>query len=190
MSMETKEKLARAALSYCAAHGWADVSLHAIAQHVGVKPQAFYPFTVADAADAIDSVFDLDATGDDAPNPTEPPRERLFEAAMRRFEAMEPHRAAIIAIENGGQRDPVGQATALARTARTARWLIAAAGLEGDGVIGAARAQGFALVLARARAAWRQDTAGDFAKTMAALDKGLRDAEAFEDRIGLRRRES
>lgn len=190
MSGDAKLKLARAALAYGGAHGWANVTLHELAKHAGAKPQDFYPFGVADAAEALDAVFDMDATGDDAPNPAEPPRERLFEAAMRRFEAMEPHRAVILAIENNAGRDPVGQAAALARTSRTARWLIAAAGLEGDGVIGAARVQGFALVLARARAAWRQDEAGDFAKTMAALDKGLRDAEAFEDRLGLRRRES
>jgi hypothetical protein len=40
-----------------------------------------------------------------------------------------------------------------------------------------ARAQGLALIIAQTRAAWRQDDAGDFARTMGALDKALRRAE-------------
>jgi hypothetical protein len=54
---------------------------------------------------------------------------------------------------------------------------LALAGLEADGMTGQARAQGLGVIIGQARAAWRGDEAGDFAKTMASLDKNLRRAE-------------
>jgi hypothetical protein len=189
MSLAVKCALANAALALAAESGWSGVSLHRLAAEAKRPVQDFYPHGVADVGEALDTLFDIAAAGEEPPNLEDPERERLFEAAMRRFEAMEPHRAAILAIEAADRSDPVAQAAALARASRSARWLFAVAGLDGDGVLGAARVQGFALVLGRAKAAWRLDDAGDFAKTMAALDKGLRDAEAFEDRWGLKRRE-
>ena len=53
----------------------------------------------------------------------------------------------------------------------------ALAGLEADGMTGQARAQGLGVIIGQARAAWRGDDAGDFAKTMASLDRNLRRAE-------------
>ena len=49
--------------------------------------------------------------------------------------------------------------------------------MEEDGLTGQARAQGLGVILGQARGAWRGDSAGDFAKTMASLDKNLRRAE-------------
>ncbi len=42
---------------------------------------------------------------------------------------------------------------------------------------GQARSQGLGVIIGQARAAWRGDDAGDFAKTMSSLDKNLRRAE-------------
>jgi hypothetical protein len=96
---------------------------------------------------------------------------------------MEPHRKALGALDKAIERDPLALAAALARTARTARWLLVLAGEDGDGFAAAARAQGLALALRQARAAWGRDEAGDFAKTMAALDAGLRRTDSFFESI-------
>jgi hypothetical protein len=68
-------------------------------------------------------------------------------------------------------------AAAHQRHVRCARWVLALAGLEADGMTGQARGQGLGVIIGQARAAWRGDSAGDFAKTMASLDKNLRRAE-------------
>ena len=68
-------------------------------------------------------------------------------------------------------------AAAHQRHVRCARWVLALAGLEADGMTGQARAQGLGVIIGQARAAWRGDSAGDFAKTMASLDRNLRRAE-------------
>ena len=180
-----RSALAEAALKRAAARGWRGVTLHELASLARRPVTDFYPLTPADASDCIDEYFDR-AAGESAPAPNgeEPARERVFDVAMRRFEAMEPHRAGLLALEQALGFDPIGQTAAFARLTRTARWLLALAGEEREGVGAAARAQALAFVLRQTRAAWAKDDLGDFAKTMAALDKGLRRADEFFDSVG------
>jgi hypothetical protein len=138
----------------------------------------FYGATLGEAVDCVEEAFDraiADAT--DALDPKQTVRDRLFELIMRRFEAMQPHREAVLAMEHGLDRDPTLMASAHQRNVRCARWVLAIAGMEADGMTGQARAQGLGVIIGQARAAWRGDSAGDFAKTMASLDKNLRRAE-------------
>ena len=138
----------------------------------------FYGASLGEAVDCVEEAFDraiADAT--QTLDPSQSVRDRLFELIMRRFEAMEPHRAAVLAMEQGADRDPTLMAAAHQRHVRCARWVLALAGLEADGMTGQARAQGLGVIIGQARAAWRGDDAGDFAKTMASLDRNLRRAE-------------
>lgn len=173
-----RRDLARAALSLAATGPWREVTLVQLA-HAASRPVSdFYGASLGDAVDAAEEAFDR-AIGDnlDELDPNQSVRDRLFELIMRRFEAMEPHRAAVLAMEQGGDRDPVLMAAAHQRHVRCARWVLALSGLEADGMTGNARAQGLGVIIGQARAAWRGDDAGDFAKTMASLDKNLRRAE-------------
>lgn len=173
-----RRDLARAALTLAAAAPWREVTLVKLA-HAASRPVAdFYGASLGEAIDCVEEAFDR-AIGEsvDALDPSHSVRDRLFELIMRRFEAMEPHRAAVTAMEQGQDRDPTLMASAHQRHVRCARWVLALAGLEADGMTGQARAQGLGVIIGQARAAWRGDRAGDFAKTMASLDKNLRRAE-------------
>lgn len=173
-----RRDLARAALNVAALAPWREVTLVKLA-HAASRPVSdFYPATLADAVDAAEEAFDRAIAEDlDALAPDQSVRDRLFDLVMRRFEAMEPHRAAVLAMEHGLDRDPVLMAAAHQRHVRCARWVLTLAGLEADGMTGNARAQGLGVIIGQARAAWRGDDAGDFNKTMASLDKNLRRAE-------------
>lgn len=173
-----RRDLARAALSLAAATPWRELTLPRLA-HATARPISdFYGASLGDAVDCVEEAFDRAiADNMDALDPAQSVRDRLFELVMRRFEAMEPHRAAVLAMEQGYDRDPVLMAAAHQRHVRCARWVLALAGLEADGMTGQARAQGLGVIIGQARAAWRGDDAGDFAKTMASLDKNLRRAE-------------
>lgn len=173
-----RRDLARAALTAAASGPWREITLARLAD-VANRPVAdFYSASVGDAVDCVEEAFDR-AVADhlDRLDPNQSVRDRLFDLIMRRFEAMEPYRAAVLAMEQGGERDPTLMATAHHRHVRCARWVLALAGLEADGMTGQARAQGLGVIIGQARAAWRGDEAGDFAKTMASLDKNLRRAE-------------
>jgi len=173
-----RRDLARAALSLAASSPWREVTLVKLADAANRPMSDFYWASLGEAVDCVEEAFDRAiADGADALDPAQSVRDRLFELIMRRFEAMEPHRAAVLGMEQGLDRDPTLLAAAHQRHVRCARWVLALAGLEADGMTGQARAQGLGVIIGQARAAWRGDDAGDFAKTMASLDKNLRRAE-------------
>jgi len=173
-----RRDLARAALSLAAEGKWREVTLQKLANAANRPVSDFYGATVGEAVDCVEEAFDRAiADNIDQLNAGQSVRDRLFELIMRRFEAMEPHRAAVLAMEQGLDRDPTLLAMAHQRHVRCARWVLAIAGLEADGMTGQARAQGLGVIIGQARSAWRGDSAGDFNKTMASLDKNLRRAE-------------
>lgn len=178
----TREALAKAALAVAAAKPWREITLADLARAAKRSLADFYPAILGDAADCAEEAFDRAMAGGDL-DPGSSVRDRLFDLIMRRFEAMEPNRAAVISMEARNDADPVLMAAAHQRHVRAARWALTLAGLEADGMSGNARAQGLAVIIGQARAAWRGDDAGDFAKTMASLDKNLRRAEEMFGRF-------
>lgn len=173
-----RRDLARAALTLAATTPWRDITLAALADAASRPLADLYGASLWEAVDCAEEAFDRAiADGSAALDPQQSVRDRLFDLIMKRFEAMEPHRKAVMGMEYGVDRDPTLLASQHQRHVRCARWVLALAGLEADGVTGQARAQGLGVIIGQARAAWRGDVDGDFAKTMASLDKNLRRAE-------------
>jgi hypothetical protein len=172
-----RRDLAHAALSLAAKGAWRETTLAGLAQAAGRPLAELYGASLGEAADCVEEAFDRAIADGPALDPGQSVRDRLFDLIMRRFEAMEPHRAAVASMEAGIDRDPMLLAALHQRHVRCARWVLALAGLEADGMTGQARAQGLGVIIGQARSAWRGDEAGDFAKTMASLDKNLRRAE-------------
>ncbi|HVV32843.1 MAG TPA: hypothetical protein VHC73_06420 [Vitreimonas sp.] len=172
-----RRDLARAALDLAAKGAWREVTLTKLAEAAGRPAPELYGASPWEAIDCVEEAFDRAIADGPALDPAQSVRDRLFDLVMRRFEAMEPHRAAVTAMEAGVDRDPILLASVHQRHVRCARWVLALAGLEADGMSGQARAQGLGVIIGQARAAWRGDEAGDYAKTMASLDKNLRRAE-------------
>ena len=114
------------------------------------------------------------AAADDQPAP----RERLFEAFMARLEAMEPHRAVLVALARGA-----GPGVFAPRLAITARGLLEASGVDTSGGRGALRIAAFTAVWARVLQVWRDDE-GALNCTMAEIDKLLTRTEKRLARVG------
>ncbi len=163
-----------AAISLAAAAGKAGLALEDLARH---------GLTLSCLLRGLDARFDqAAAAGVRGVDASEGARDRLFDAVMKRFEAMEPHKAAILAIRALERGDPAARAALAARRLRSALWLLEAAGVGVLGLKGAARAAGLARILARVERVWRAD-GPDFTQTMAALDAALRQAEEAEGRL-------
>ena len=178
LDASARRDLARAALATAGSTTWRSLTLLDLARAAGRPAADFYGASLGEAVDCVEEAFDRAiADNVDTLDATQSVRDRLFDLIMKRFEAMEPHRAAVIAMEAGADRDPILLAAQHQRHVRCARWVLALAGLEADGMTGNARAQGLGVIIGQARAAWRGDDAGDFTKTMASLDKNLRRAE-------------
>jgi hypothetical protein len=174
---EFDQALIAAAFTLAARDGWDAVS-PASAAREGALPleraRARFPFTLAillrfgELADehALSDALDSGAT-----------RERLFDITMRRFDALQHHRAGVLALLAALPTSP-GTALALAAaTTRSMGWMLEGAGVRSSGLRGALTSQGMTAVWLYALQAWRTDESADLSGTMAALDRALTRAE-------------
>lgn len=178
---ELKTKAVEAALALAREADWAKISLAEIARQAGIPLSEFYNRLDKDGiVSAIDQHFDL-ATSAEPISSDETLRERIFDAAMLRFEAMEDHRSAIKSIRKSWKYAPLPRLKAARRRTRTARWLLTCAEADFRGL--SARAIILSGILSRAEDAWEKEDSPDFTRTMAQLDRDLRDVEGFAKRM-------
>ena len=166
------DKAADAALALAAEGPWNDVSLRDIAAKAEVPFAELYveangkPALLAHISRRFDAAALAAAEGEG-----EDVHDRLFDAAMGRIEAMEPHRAALIAIAR--QENPLVFAKSAPRTARA---ILEAAGVAAS----PPRLLAMTAVWLRIVQVWRDDE-GALNRTMAEIDKRLKE---MRERLG------
>ncbi|MBU4433572.1 MAG: TetR family transcriptional regulator [Alphaproteobacteria bacterium] len=169
------DRAAAAALALAADRPWPQIALRDIALKAEVSFAELY--ALADGKGAVlghlSTRFDraalATASAEDAT-----PHDRLFDAAMARLEAMEPHRAALIAVARSE-----GVVAAILRFPKTARAILEAAGVEATPT----RLAAMTAVWARAVQVWRDDE-GALNRTMAELDKRLKQMAEQLQKVG------
>lgn len=114
---------------------------------------------------------------------TESLRERLFDIAMLRFEAMEDYRDGVMAWQDGWLMNPIKRAKAAKRRVKSARWILTLAG-ETQDLFLKPKSVVLSGILFRAEQAWRKEEGEDFTRTMAQLDRDLRDIDSWVERFG------
>jgi ubiquinone biosynthesis protein COQ9 len=171
-----KGRILTAALECAAKKSWADVTLLDIAEAAHLPLGALRgQFNTKDAiiAGLLRAVDDEVLKR--APKRTEgqDPRDALFDILMTRFDVLAPHKAALKSIHAAGSAD-LGLAGPFLSSMH---WMLQAAGIGTDGVGGGLRVSGLAVVYARVFRVWLEDDDAGLARTMAALDRGLRRGE-------------
>ena len=173
------DRAADAALVLAAERPWNEVTLRDVARAAETPFADLYAVASTKAAvvDRLARRFDQAALRA-AEAEQGDVHDRLFETVMARLEAMEPHRAALVAIARG--EDPASLA---ARFPRTARALLEASGVDTRGWKGAARLAAMTGVWARVLQVWRDDE-GALNRTMAEIDRRLRQMRSALKRVG------
>jgi AcrR family transcriptional regulator len=163
-----------------AGRGWRTLSLADIAAAAGLTPAQLY--TVFPSKLAILDAFERrinEQTLAGTVSAEESIRDRLFDLVMRRLDALAPYKPAIRALV----RDlPWAPAVALCtgpRFLNAMRWMAESAGVDTRGIAGMLRVKGLAAVYLTTLRAWLNDDSADNAKTLAALDRALKQAEFF-----------
>ncbi len=109
--------------------------------------------------------------------------DRVFDILMRRLELMDGDKAAIRSIVEA----PAGSLPDYARLAgslmQSQDWVLSAAGIEDTGLRGAMKTTGLALVYVRTVRVWARDDDAGLARTMAQLDRSLRDGADWIKRL-------
>ena len=174
------EAILDAALDLAATKSWRHTSLADIAGAAGVslaEIRAHYsskPAIVAAITRRIDAAV---LAGDQPELAGEPARDRLFDVMMRRFDAMAPNREAIRSILGAAPADPVAALSGACTLACSMAWMLEAARIGSSGFSGLLRIKGLALIYLPVLRVWLEDESDDMARTMAALDRRLGQAD-------------
>jgi AcrR family transcriptional regulator len=177
---DVRDKAIDAALALAAEGPWSEVTLADIAARAGL-PLADVAEEFATKLSVVRGFMrrvDRDVLEHLDPElAQEPARERLFDVLIGRFEALNPHKAAVRGLWQALARDPDALAVLNRAAIRSQLAMMAGAGVNADGLSGMVRAQGLATIFYRTMGVWLDDEDPGMARTMAALDRRLRDAE-------------
>lgn len=171
-----RQKTVEAFLSLLAEKSFETISLANVAEKSGVS--------LADMRKDFGSTFDMIASfvretdnkvlgGGDVEDAQATMRDRLFDVLMRRFEVLQPHRAAVRSLMRSARRDPRFALGMNKLAVRSQQWMLSAAGIDSSGMIGGMRAQALAVLFARVMRVWLDDEDPGLARTMAELDREL-----------------
>lgn len=174
---EPKQRLIDAGLDLAAERGWRALGMAEIAAAADVSLRDAYrlvrskPGIIAALRRAVDEAM-LEA----GPISGDLPRDRLFDALMRRFEALKPYRTGIQAV----LRDSVGDPAALfyiPGLLRSMSWTLVVAGMPASGLRGRFARRFLAAVYVSVMPTFFRDEGEDLGTTMAMLDRRLRQVE-------------
>ena len=170
------ERMLDRALGLVGERGWSGTSLAEMASAAGVSLDTFHRHYPSKAAvlRALTSRVDAAMLAGVETSAGEGARDRLFDVIMRRFDALNPHKAAVRAIARDVGCDPFALACRAGPLCRALSLTLEAAELDASGLRGLARIEGLAWVYLSTMRTWLRDDSEDMAKTMAALDRRLR----------------
>jgi hypothetical protein len=180
VQQKTRRRIVDALMALTAERKWQDVTLEALAECAEVPLAALrgaYDGRLSVLADFVRSIDEDVLAKVDPGLAQEAPRERLFDVLFSRFEALTPYKEAIRNLARSAFGDPLLALELNRLTTTSMGWMMAAAGIPAEGGRGLMRAQALALVWARVMRVWLDDDDPGHARTMAALDKRLREAE-------------
>ncbi len=115
-------------------------------------------------------------------------RDRLFDLLMHRIDALQAHRAGVLALLRALPAEPPTALLLALATRRSMRWMLETAGIPASGLRGELRVRGLMAVWLWTLRAWQGDASEDLSATMAALDTALRRAEQAAEWLGWHRR--
>ena len=170
------ERMLDRALALVAERGWSGTSLAEMAAAAGVPLDTFHRHYPSKAAvlRALSNRVDAAMLAGVEPAAGERARDRLFDAVMRRFDALNPHKEAVRAIVRDVGCDPLALACRAGPLCRVLSLILEAADLDAGGLRGLVRIEGLSWIYLATMRTWLRDDTEDMAKTMAALDRRLR----------------
>jgi len=183
---ERETTIVTAAFRLAASRAWSEVKLADIAAEAGLS--------LADIAGVIGGKADilrlygrqLDSrmlASLDTDPVSGSAHDRLFDILMRRLELMDGDKAAIRSIVAAPAASLPDYATLTGSMLQSQDWVLSAAGLEDTGLRGAMKTTGLALVYVRTLKVWSNDDDAGLARTMAQLDRSLRDGADWISRL-------
>jgi len=175
-----------AAMGLAAERDWREIGLAEIAAAAGTTLADLlveYPSKLAILGGFMREIDRRVLTGFEPESDSGSARDRLFDVLMRRFDTLEPHKAAIGRIMSAACRDPLIGITVGGSMLRSMGLMLEAAGIASDGLRGGVKSKGLAALYGATLRDWLKDDTTDKSRTMAALDARLRRAEGWANSL-------
>ncbi|GJE16157.1 TetR/AcrR family transcriptional regulator [Methylobacterium marchantiae] len=186
-----REAAVEALMRLAAVQPWNDIEIGDIAREAGLSLAEFRELFPSKGAvlGGLSRIIDRKVLeGDSSDLAEEPTRERLFDVLMRRLDAMTPYKDALRRISYALRGDPLSLVALNGVALNSHRFMLAAAGIDTEGPLGRIKLQGVVIAFARTVEVWLDDDDPALARTMARLDKEIRNGERFMERADDARR--
>jgi AcrR family transcriptional regulator len=179
---DPRTRIVESLLQLAAERRFEDISIRDIAARAGVSLAEFRDAFPSKGAvlGGLNRIIDraalsapLDETSDS------PVRDRLFEALMRRLDAMAAYKAGLKEVVAWLKRDPGSAAQMNRPFLNSMRFVLETAGVDCEGPAGALKLQGLVFAWIRIVDIWLDDEEQGLSTTMAALDRELTRGEGF-----------
>lgn len=180
-----REAAVEALMRLSAEQPWDDIEVGDVAREAGLslaELRDLFPSKGAILGGLARTIDRKVLEGDTSDLAEEPTRERLFDVLMRRLDAMTPYKPALRRISEALRGDPLTVLALNGVALNSHRYMLAAAGIDTEGPLGRLKLQGVVIAFARVTQTWLTDDDPALARTMARLDKELRDGERFMER--------
>lgn len=180
-----KDAIIEALLELAGERNWEDITIGDVATRANVSLSTFrelFPSkgaVLAAFSRKIDRIV-LDGTTDDLVG--EPAKDRLFDVLMRRLDALAPYKLGLEGVSDWARRDPLAAAALNRVVVNSMRFMLEAAGIDTEGVVGGLKLQGLALAWGRVLSTWFRDDDSSLSSTMATLDRELTQGGRFVER--------
>jgi AcrR family transcriptional regulator len=171
-----RDRIVDALMELAAERRWQDIELTDVAERAGVTLAEFRDLFPSKGAvlGAFSRRIDRQVLeGTDADLSEETVKERLFVVLMRRLVALAPYKTALRCVMQGVKGDPLSLAALNQLAVNSHRFMLAAAGIDTEGPLGAIKVQGSVLLWSRVLDTWFRDDDPGLARTMATLDREL-----------------
>jgi ubiquinone biosynthesis protein COQ9 len=177
-----RNRAIQAALELAAEGGWKAVTFPAIGERTGLSlADLRRDFTCrTDILRAFQAEIDAEVLAKAKPaTPEQSPRDRVFDIVMTRFEAMTPYKPVLRRISADLCCHPIEAAQLLPSSLASQYWMLAGAGAKIEGPGAGLRVAGLAAIYAKVFRVWLDDSSPGLDRTMAALDRRLKNGEQW-----------
>ena len=136
----------------------------------------YFPSKIAIVGALLERSTDLIISSDEPYSSNEPVHDRLIDNILKRFDILEQDKQAIISIVKDTKFDPLANLFLAPKLFNSMAQTLEKSGINSSGLVGMMRIKGVTVIYLMAFNIWMHDNSPDLEKTMAFLDRRLKQA--------------